>query len=426
MSSSATELQKYMTYWDKYKALWEMDKEFFIRKYAKSSKTPVQFDNDISRYRHQQGEIISEASNHTINFVRVDCTVLKDGLVGHCLQYQTRLTGLLNQNGAQELQDIYQLFEDSRANLTVSPANLDELSAKIALCKQLKDDRAVIQGRFDPMREVYDTLVKFEVVVNEGEAAQLASLDDQFDEFKQMLGTADRMLDKAKVVMKRELEGQVDAHGEAMDDLRTMAQGELPFGKPGAKMPSPAEAFALVQAYQAKVVKARERETELAYGLAIFGIERQEHEALAAVSKDLGLLEQIWTITQEWEEHWDRWQCLPFNALDTEEMENTAGKYTKAVGKLGREIKRWRVWGVMKKNLDDFREITPLIMDLRNKALRPRHWESLKDRVGQVCGLWLCCYYVILSLFFSLVVAIFAISTRCKGSHWEAFLLNNP
>ena len=73
MSSTATELQKYLSYWDKYKALWEMDKESYIRKYAKSNRTPAQFDVDITRYKLQQAEINGETSTHVINFVRIDC-----------------------------------------------------------------------------------------------------------------------------------------------------------------------------------------------------------------------------------------------------------------------------------------------------------------------------------------------------------------
>jgi len=54
MSSTATELQKYLSYWDKYKSLWELDKDAFIRKYSKANRLPTQFDTDISRYRTQQ------------------------------------------------------------------------------------------------------------------------------------------------------------------------------------------------------------------------------------------------------------------------------------------------------------------------------------------------------------------------------------
>lgn len=71
MQSTASELDKYLSYWDKYKSLWEMDKDTYIKKYAKGNKSPVQIDTEITRYRTQQSEIYGEQSNHIINFVSI-------------------------------------------------------------------------------------------------------------------------------------------------------------------------------------------------------------------------------------------------------------------------------------------------------------------------------------------------------------------
>jgi dynein heavy chain, axonemal len=57
MSASATELQKYLSYWDKYKYVWENDKDGFIRRYAKAGRALSQFDADIARYRELQADI---------------------------------------------------------------------------------------------------------------------------------------------------------------------------------------------------------------------------------------------------------------------------------------------------------------------------------------------------------------------------------
>lgn len=49
------------------------------------------------RYRELQADIVQEEASHTINFITIDCTQLKSALVGHCTQWQAKLTGLLNQ-----------------------------------------------------------------------------------------------------------------------------------------------------------------------------------------------------------------------------------------------------------------------------------------------------------------------------------------
>lgn len=378
MSSTATELQKYLSYWDKYKALWEMDKEAFIRKYAKSNRTPAQFDVDITRYRVQQAEINGETSTHVINFVRIDCNSLKDALIGHCLQSQGKLTGLLNNNGTQELKDIFDFFQRARDDLGVAPVSLDELSAKIATCKDIKENLSNTQSRFDPVREIYNTLVKFEVSVKDEELQMLTDLDTSFGEFTSFIHDSEKMLDKSKVSMKRDLEVQMDTYGLQMSELKANSQIDLPY----SDEKSMKDAFKIITSYQHKIQKAKEREKSLSTGLAIFGIPSSEHKDLTAVVKDVDFLSQIWTITKEWTEYWDSWKTGQFNDLNVEEMENVAGGYSKRVGKLGRDIKKWKVWEAMKSQLDSFRETIPLIQDLRSKALRPRHWIALQERVG--------------------------------------------
>ena len=99
--------------------------------------------------------------------------------------------------------------------------------------------------------------------------------------------------------------------------------------------------------------------------------------------KDVDFLDQIWSISIEWQGYWDKWKTGQFKDLNVEEMETVAGGYVKKVGKLGRDIKKWKIWEAMKSELDRFRETTPLIQDLRNPALRTRHWAALQERVGK-------------------------------------------
>ncbi len=59
-------------------------------------------------------------------------------------------------------------------------------------------------------------------------------------------------------------------------------------------------------------------------------------------------------------------------------MEEAAQKYQKRIVKLGKDMKHLQVWQELKERVDQFRVSMPLIQDLKNPALRPRHWEQLK------------------------------------------------
>lgn len=53
------------------------------------------------------------------------------------------------------------------------------------------------------------------------------------------------------------------------------------------------------------------------------------------------------------------------------------------IGKLGRDMKKWKVWEAMKERVEQFRQTMPLIQDLKNPALRPRHWDALRSEVSR-------------------------------------------
>jgi hypothetical protein len=76
----------------------------------------------------------------------------------------------------------------------------------------------------------------------------------------------------------------------------------------------------------------------------------------------------------------------PYN-LQVEEMEDAAGKTVKAVQRLAREGKSWPVLPWLRETLDAFKKTLPLVNDLRNEAMRPRHWQQLRDHMNARCDL---------------------------------------
>ncbi len=49
------------------------------------------------RYRAHQKEVFQEDSMHTIGFICIDCQQLKADLINHCIEWQRKFTGLLNE-----------------------------------------------------------------------------------------------------------------------------------------------------------------------------------------------------------------------------------------------------------------------------------------------------------------------------------------
>ena len=50
MTANASHLQAYLMTWDKYKDIWEINKDSFIRRYQRLNPPVTSFDADIHRY----------------------------------------------------------------------------------------------------------------------------------------------------------------------------------------------------------------------------------------------------------------------------------------------------------------------------------------------------------------------------------------
>ena len=377
MTANSENLNKYLQTWDKHKHIWENPKDAFMRRYAKANRPLSVFDSDISRYRDLQNEIQNEETITNIKYVRIDCSPLKYSLISQCNQWQNKFTDLLNQMAIKELKALHDLFAQNSTKLKKTPKTLDELGESTTLLKRLQDDLPKIEARFDPVRQQYKTLEKFDVNVTDDEKQQLEALSVQWNYFKQVLQEADIMLEGSKDKFRRELLVEVDEFTKSIQEMRKVFLAKGPFDSGVGQQ----AAAVVMNEFKSQVDANKKKEDQLKRGLDIFGIEPPVYKENAATAKDLELLDEIWGLTKEWEKAWNQWKYGKFSEIDCTEMEETAQRYAKSLHKLGREIKNWEVHGNLKERVEQFRRTMPLINDLRNPAMRERHWDQLKEEI---------------------------------------------
>lgn len=66
-------VQTFLSQWEKkYKHMWEVDKEAYIRRYEKAQKPLSSFEADIHRYIQLQDEVQGEETITNMRFLRID------------------------------------------------------------------------------------------------------------------------------------------------------------------------------------------------------------------------------------------------------------------------------------------------------------------------------------------------------------------
>uniref|UniRef100_A0A8C8XZF1 Dynein axonemal heavy chain 2 n=1 Tax=Panthera leo TaxID=9689 RepID=A0A8C8XZF1_PANLE len=379
MASNASLLQTYLKTWDLYREIWEINKDSFIRRYQRLNPPVSSFDADIARYAEVANNVQKEETVLNIQFVLLDCSHLKFSLVQHCNEWQGKFTALLKEMAARRLLELHTYLRENTEKISHPPQTLEELGVSLQLLETLQHDLSGLEAQIPPIHEQFAILEKYEVPVQDSVLEMLDGLNGEWVIFQQTLLDSEQMLKRHKEKFKTGL-----IH--SADDFKNKAHNLLEdFESKGPFTSNVGHQSALEQIAQVRAMlnAMRDEEQSLRSNLGIFKIEQPVSKDLQNLEKELDALQQVWEITRDWEENWNQWKMGRFLTLKTEAMETMAHGLFRRLTRLAKEYKdrNWEVIETTRWKIEQFKRTMPLISDLRNPALRERHWDQVREEV---------------------------------------------
>ena len=168
----------------------------------------------------------------------------------------------------------------------------------------------------------------------------------------------------------KEFVGDVDAFREDFVAAGPMVPGT-----------TPAEAVQRLQRYQEEFA-IRWRKYELySGGEELFALKQTAYPELLKTKKELALLTQLYGLYTDvlgtiagWKEI--SWVDVPNH---TEEMGDMTEKFEARCKKLPGKLRDWEAYITLKKEIEDFTIVLPLITELTKDSIKPRHWTAVMD-----------------------------------------------
>ncbi|XP_078020536.1 dynein axonemal heavy chain 2 [Epinephelus lanceolatus] len=379
MTANANQLLAYLKTWDKYRDIWENNQDSFIQRYQRLNPPVTTFDADIHRYTEKAYSVQQEETVVNIWFVSLDCSPLKFSLTQLCSEWQTKFTQLLSHMASTRLKDLLASMHDNANRLRQPPQTLAELGESLKLLKTLQGDLAKTEAQIPLIHEQFAILGKYEVSVEQAVQDMHEVLNGEWVSFQQVLIDSDMMLQKHKEKFKNSL---ILSSEEFKKKIQTTLN-EFNSTGPFDSALSTELALNQIVEHRSQLEALKQEEKTIISRLGFFKIEQPPSKSIWTLEKDIDHLQQVWEITQEWNANWNIWKVGQFATLRTESMESTAQDVFKKLHKLQRELKdkEWDIVDFSKNKIDQFKRIIPLIADLRNPAMRDRHWKQICEEL---------------------------------------------
>ncbi|CUG06458.1 dynein heavy chain, putative [Bodo saltans] len=314
-------------------------------------------------------------------FIQLDFSKMKETVRRQCEAVIKQYHSNLYKEAKEELEFLYKSFTQTVERLSREPKTLDQLGEQMNHCAKAFQDLAYTEARFEPLRQKFELLMDKEsgnsADVMEEDIKKKDDLVNAFEDYKNNLGDAKKKLDKFKEQFKSDLETDLRSFQTACEQLRK----DIGENGPYSYNTSASDAFNKLQFYRRQVQERRNQEAGLQQGMEIFKIDRPPQQDLRDAEAEIELLHKIWTICDRWRTETHRWNTQHFMTLNGDQMAEAVETNRKEILRLRKELERREVWSRLREDIELFKRVLPVVDDLLIRAIRPRHWDQLKNQL---------------------------------------------
>ncbi|XP_012153483.1 dynein heavy chain 2, axonemal kl-2 [Megachile rotundata] len=375
------QVQSYLKSWEPFQEVWEVNREMFLQRYEKLKPSAQSFDSDIVRYLIIANNVQAQDTVMTVHFLDVNADGLKGAIVEECYIWQQKLMALLLKQTENMMNHVYHYIAENSKKIQKEPTDLVSMQYSMQLYQKLVAEIPQEEAEFPKIQEQYETLQKYEVPMSFDFRRKLHDIPPAWKAYLEVLRTSEEMLLEKKEEFKKILLDDTSMFKDEVTALVAKFADTGPFTSDWIAK----DAFSWLAHFRREITSLRKRESNLKMQLALFGITHPDYAEFKDLEKDVNAIELVWEVTNEWNQAWERYRTENFWEIEMEDMENTANVLFRKLNRLCRELKEknWEIVEHSRTRVDQFRRTLPLITDLKNPAMRPRHWRRVKDTVDR-------------------------------------------
>jgi dynein heavy chain len=425
--------------------LWDAKRKAALDKLKDRDPSCVYFDTRLASYLRLVDIIQSQQTTKDIDFLRVDCSPVAASIISRAYEWIASYGAILRDLSHSRLMTLNESFDGLKNDLDKDTVDLESLKFVLNVVADL-DERALnVELQYKEVQERYSTLLQYDIDIDPlemslavGTLGYFSSKQDAMDAYNKV---ADRYLstgnecdifrygkedtgDKPRKYgvtynnSKNKWEAKIDygienkwlslvQWGKTRDlrlikvkddfrevtrkdvmsfstDLKDMLR-EFESSGPGQSSTSLPDGVELCNNYRKQVGESLRKREELVNAEKLFGLEFYSttgYPELNSVNSQLTQLEKIYDQYSDHQGFVEEMSSMLFAQLDIEALEKGANEFVSATRKLPKALKELNVYRNLEEHVINFQESIPLILNLKDDALKDRHWKKLMEVTG--------------------------------------------
>ena len=351
-----------------------------VKEFQASRPSIWDWDQQLLRYRQLYSTVRLQPNCITFGPIHIATENIKEMLLDDVRLWSEAYTTLLYRKTVRDIERLVVIFMALEKKLERPIRDLSDTRISMEALREIRSQEVEFDRSIELVEEAVAILVKYQFSLTEDDSERVEALRAAWQRLQRRSLEHHMELVAVQPNFKRQL----------LDNLRQFRIDSNDFcsdyeaNGPMVQGLTPREASDRLAIFQNRFDTLWRRQTSYEGGAELFGLPMPTLTGLNRIRKELNLLQKLYRLYNDVIDRVSAYYEILWSDVNIEDINNELIEFQNRCRKLPKGLKEWPAFGTLKRIIDDFSDLCPLLELMTNKAMKNRHWLRLTEMTGHV------------------------------------------
>ncbi|XP_066245712.1 dynein axonemal heavy chain 10 isoform X2 [Euwallacea similis] len=366
--------------WKRYKMFWSFEKKSTCEKFMTNMATLEVYDEKFMFYKDIATEMLNHKSYVDVDSIRLNLRPLLNTIAQHCIEWKDTLGHLLDAETVGKMKDMKKTIEHLRITVRMNIKEQERFKDIMQAISTIRKNNIQAELDFTKYQEIYAMLRQHDISFDPQHEVMSYQLEKDWKSLYLSGLYREQTLESTKerfaLLTLKEINSFLDVLGEFLDRFKNEG--------PGAVGEDLDKGVHLMEVYRAEFDSLEVRRIELVNAEMLFDIPMADYSDYIKAKTDFQGMVKLYKVYKAQKYARELWGKTLWANLNSQALLDGIDGFLNEFRKISMEIRSMPVGLILELKIKHFRSSVPLMVALKDEALRDRHWRQLMAKTGIV------------------------------------------
>ncbi|XP_041838798.1 dynein heavy chain 6, axonemal [Melanotaenia boesemani] len=336
------------------------------------------FEKTLELYHKEHEKALAIQDKRHLGLLLVDQTQLKKELVSSLQCNLEVINGMFTQQAKKKLDVVLTEVCEAQFKLERPVSTTAEMASFLTFLDEIMERIAVLKEEQMTVSKMYSLINTYSVPTPPEDRVVFATLKPSINSLERIIGYALAERDSSMEKFCCSLSAGIKKVQDEVTNIKHKVQNPELLDINA----DPSQVRLLLEEIQISINELHDQVSAYNSYQRKFQVEVTRLDTLEGLIAEFKLKQLLWDCLEKWVILQDGWQQSTLEQLDLEQFSLEINTYSKYISQLEKGLFPNELVPSLKNKVEVMKQRLPVITELRNPCMKPRHWKSLHSYVG--------------------------------------------